>query len=137
MPTQAAKTLYHCTYALQYHLVLATKYRRGCLTAPMLERLCEIWDKQIATKGDTVLELKAEADHVHLLLELPPKVSLSSVVNSLKTVTARLLGRDFGVHLVKFYRKPVLWSRSYFITSCGGAPLAVIKQYIEQQKTAS
>jgi putative transposase len=56
------------------------------------------------------------------------------VVNSLKTVTARLLRRDHAEHLQKFYWKPVLWSRSYFVTSCGGAPLAVIKQYIQQQE---
>jgi putative transposase len=71
---------------------------------------------------------------MHLLIELPSKASLSMVANSLKTVTARLSRRDFRQHLARFYRKPVLRSRSYFIASCGGAPLAVIRQYVEQQK---
>ena len=134
MHRQPFKRLYHCTYALQYHLVLVTKYRRRCLTTPMLVALRAICETQLAGKGGSVLELNAEADHVHLLIELPPKAALSSVVNSLKTVTARLLRRDFGAHLARFYSKPVLWSRSYFIASCGGAPLAVIKQYIAQQE---
>lgn len=100
----------------------------------MREALRDICEKQLAGKGGALLELNAEEDHVHLLIELPPKASVSLVVNSLKTVTARLLRRDFAAHLSGHYRKPVLWSRSYFVASCGGAPLAVIRQYIEQQK---
>jgi putative transposase len=134
MSGQEFKALYHCVYSLRYHLVLVTKYRRRCLTAPMREALRTICETQLAGKGGVLLELNAEEDHVHLLIELPSKTSLSIVANSLKTVIARLLRRDYSQHLAGFYRKPVLWSRSYFIASCGGAPLAVIRQYIEQQK---
>ena len=80
-----------------------------------------------------MLEFNGEADHLHLLIELPPKASISMVVNSLKTVTARLMRRDHPAHLKKYFWKPVLWSRSYFVASCGGAPLSVLKRYIEQQ----
>lgn len=134
MSRQAFKTLYHCTYALQYHLVVVTKYRRRCLTAPMLDQLREICEKQLELKEGALLEFNGEADHLHLLIELPPKAAVSMVVNSLKTVTARLMRRDHAAHLKKFYWKAVLWSRSYFVASCGGAPLAVVKQYIQQQE---
>jgi putative transposase len=65
-------------------------------------------------------------------IEAATRIVLGNV-NSLKAVSARLLRRDFGQHLAKFYWKPVLWSRSYFVASCGGAPLEVINQYIKQQ----
>ena len=72
---------------------------------------------------------------VHALLDLPPNLDLSRFVNNVKTTSSRLLRRDFGQHLRRVYRKPVFWSRSYCIISCGGAPLSVIRQYVEQQKS--
>lgn len=125
--------LYHCTYALSYNFVFVTKYRRRCLTEPMLERLKEIVTELVSGWG-RVVEINGESDHVHMLLELNPKVAPATLANMLKTVSSRLLRRDFKEHLAKVYRKPVLWSRSYFVASCGGAPLSVIKQYIEQQE---
>lgn len=133
MQNKAFKTLYHCTYSLQYHLVIVTKYRKRCLTAAMLAELKDICARQLELKEGCLLEFNGEADHLHLLIELPPKVALSMAVNSLKTVTARLMRRDHAAHLKKFFWKPILWSRSYFVASCGGAPLAVVKQYIQQQ----
>jgi putative transposase len=66
---------------------------------------------------------------------MPPNIDLSRFVNDLKTPSSRLLRRDFRDHLDQVYRrKPMLWSRSYCITSCGGAPLSVLKQYVEQQE---
>ncbi len=88
--------------------------------------LCESW-------GGRLIEINGEADHVHLLVEMNPKAAPSVIANNFKTVTSRLLRKEFGEALNKEYRKPVLWSRSYFVASCGGAPLSVIKQYIEQQ----
>jgi len=99
----------------------------------MMERLREISTRiLIAWEGD-LLEFNGEEDHIHLLISIPPKVAPSAMVNNLKTVTARLIRKEFGEHLEKVYRKPVFWSRSYCIITCGGAPLSVIKQYIEQQ----
>lgn len=128
------KTLFHCTYALQYHLVIVTKCCRKCLTAAMLKDLKGICEKQLELKEGALLEFNGEADHLHLLIELPPKAAISMLVNSLKTVTARLMRRDYGDHLGRFFSAPVLWSRSYFVASCGGAPLAIVRQYIEQQE---
>lgn len=126
--------LYHCTYALSYHFVFVTKYRRKCFTGPMLDRLREIVDDLCVSWGGKLVEMNGEADHIHLLLEMNPKAAPSVVANNFKTVTSRLLRKDFAKELAKVYNKPVLWSRTYFVTSCGGAPLSVIKQYIEQQE---
>lgn len=124
---------YHCVYALSYHLVLVTKYRRRCITAPMLARLREVIALRCADWGGELIEFNGEADHVHTLLELPPNLDLSRFVNNVKTTSSRLIRRDFGEQLAHVYRKPVFWSRSYCIVSCGGAPLSVIKQYVESQ----
>jgi putative transposase len=102
----------------------------------MLERL-KVICTELTQKWDCeLLEFNGEADHVHLLLSLNQKVAPSVFANNLKTVSSRLIRRDFGKHLDKVYwGKPVFWSRSYCIFTCGGAPLSVIKQYIEQQDT--
>ena len=129
--------LHHCVFNLNCHLVLVTKYRRKCINEKILEylktnfdRLCEKWQCEM-------LEFNGEMDHVHLLLSLAPRVQPSILVNNLKTVSSRLVRRDFGSHMAEFYKKPVFWSRSYCMLSCGGAPLDVIKTYIEKQKGAS
>jgi putative transposase len=128
------RTQFHCVYALHYHLVLVTKYRRKCITKPMLERLREIVAQRCKDWGGGLAEFHGEPDHVHALVELPPNLDLSRFVNNLKTTSSRLIRRDFGEHLRHVYRKPVFWSRSYCIISCGAAPLSVIKQYVEQQE---
>lgn len=136
MPKQTVKTLYHCVFNLNYHLVLVTKYRRKCITAPMLERLKAICTELTEKWDCELLEFNGEVDHVHLLLSLNPKVAPSVFVNNLKTVSSRLIRKDFGEELAKVYwKKPVFWSRSYCIITCGGAPLSVIQQYIEQQES--
>jgi len=125
--------LYHCVYALHYHLVLVTKYRRKCITAPMLDRLREIAEARCEGWGGKLMEVNGEPDHVHLLISLPPNLDLSRFVNNLKTTTSRLIRKAFAAEVSRVYRKPVFWSRTYCVISCGGAPLSVIKQYIEQQ----
>ena len=134
MPIQAGfSKLYHCVYALHYHLVMVIKYRRKYITAPMLDRFREIAALRCEGRCGKLIKVNGEADHVHLLVSLPPNLDLSRFVNNLKTTTSRLLRKEFAAHVNRVYRKPVLWSRSYCILSCGGAPLSVIKQYIEQQ----
>lgn len=125
--------LYHCVFSLQYHLVVVTKYRKKCLTKAMLDDFavqakerCEAW-------GGRLVECNGETDHVHLLIELPPTVALADFVNALKTGTSRRLRNVYADHLRQFYDKPVLWSRSYCILTCGGAPLEILRQYIQQQ----
>lgn len=133
MPKVNIHKLYHCTYSLSYHFVFTTKYRRECLTEPMLVRMEQIIGNLCDSWGAQLIEMNGEADHVHLLLGLSPKSAPSVVANNFKTVTSRLLRKEFACELDRHYSKPVLWSRSYFVATCGGAPLEIIKQYIEQQ----
>ncbi|MCJ2542029.1 IS200/IS605 family transposase [Thermostichus vulcanus] len=127
-------TLYHCSYSIYFHLVTCTKYRRKCITQPMLNRLREIFAETLQKWEGELIEFNGEADHVHVLMSVNPKVQPSKLVNNLKTVSSRLIRKEFAEHLVKVYRgKPVFWNRSYCIISCGGAPLAVLTQYIQQQ----
>ena len=81
-----------------------------------------------------IVEFDGERDHVHVLINYPPKVPISKLVNSLKGVSSRLLRKEFPV-LSNNYFKGVLWSPSYFAASCGGAPISIIKKYIQQQQT--
>lgn len=128
------KPLYHSVFSLNYHLVVVTQYLRRCITAPMLEQLRTICTEMTEKWGCELLEFNGEADHIHLLLSLNPNVAPSVFANSLKTVSSRLVRRDFARELAEVYwAKPVFWSRSYCILTCGGAPLAEIRQYIEQQ----
>lgn len=133
MPRQDLRTLYHCVYNLTYHLVLVTKYRRRCITSDMLRRLEEIFRATAEKWKCELLEFNGEPDHVHLLVSLHPNISLSVFVNNLKTVSSRLIRKEFARDLQRVFWKRVFWGRSYCILTCGGAPLSVIRQYIEQQ----
>ncbi|MBP0028994.1 IS200/IS605 family transposase [Roseofilum sp. Guam] len=132
MPQQL-NTLYHCSYSIHFHLVACTKYRRKYITRPMLNRLKEIFSETLQKWEAELIEFNGEADHIHLLMSVNPKVQPSKLVNNLKTVSSRLIRKEFADHLGKVYRKPMFWSRSYCIISCGGAPISVLKQYIQQQ----
>ena len=81
-----------------------------------------------------LVEMGGEDDHVYLLVEYPPKVAVSNLVISLKGVSSRLLRKE-RPDVEKRYWKGVLWSPSYFASSCGGAPISIVRQYIEQQQT--
>lgn len=113
---------------------MVTKYRRKCITEPMMKRLEEIIQQRCDGWSGRLMEMNGEADHIHLLISLPPTVELSKFANNVKTTTSRLIRRDFSEYLAQFYRKPVFWSRSYCVVYCGGAPLEIVRQYIENQE---
>lgn len=136
MEKQALDTLHHCVFKLHVHLVLVTEHRRKCINAAMLERLQIIFASTAEKWSCGLVEFNGEPDHVHMLLSLPPTVQPSKLVNNLKTVSSRLIRKEFASQLGQVYRKPVFWSRSYCIVSCGGAPLSILKQYIENQEGA-
>ena len=127
-------TANNAAFRLSYHLVLVTKYRRKCLTKAMLEDLREKTAQLCKRWGCEMVEFSGEADHVHLLFEATPTVEPAKFVNNLKTVTSRALRKNHAQHLSKFYRKAVLWSGSYAIMTAGGAPLEVLKQFIQGQR---
>ena len=116
------------------HLVFVAKYRKKVFDKEAIDRLRTYFAKVCTDFESTLVEVDGERDHVHLLVEYPPKVSISVLVNSLKGVSSRMLRKDRPDLAHKFW-KGVLWSPSYFAASCGGAPIAIIKQYIEQQQT--
>lgn len=124
----------HCIFKLHVHLVFVAKYRRRVFDAQAIDVLRDIFDDVCSDADATLVEMDGEDDHVHLLVEYPPKVAVSSLVNSLKGVSSRML-RQLRPDIRKRYWKGVLWSPSYFASSCGGAPISVVRQYIEQQKT--
>lgn len=124
----------HCVFAMHVHLVFVAKYRRKVFDGDALQRLGSIFGHVCADFDARLIEMDGEDDHVHLLVEYPPKVAVSALVNSLKGVSSRLLRKD-RPDIRDRYWKGVLWSPSYFASSCGGAPISIIRQYIEQQNT--
>ena len=118
------------------HLVFVTKYRRGVFTKSALQNLKPIFASVCQDFESTLVEFNGEDDHVHLLVSYPPKVALSRLVNSLKGVSSRRLRRRHP-EIVRRYWKGTLWSPSYFAASCGGAPLSIIKKYVEDQRAPS
>lgn len=133
-PNQDVRTGRHVVYNLHVHLVFVTKYRRGVFSDPMLAR-CEQIMREVCTDFEAELrEFNGEHDHVHLLVHYPPKVALSKLVNSLKGVSARRLRQEYAPHVRKYLWAGHFWSGSYFAGSCGGAPLTIVKQYIENQQ---
>jgi REP-associated tyrosine transposase len=120
-------------FQLHVHLVFTTKYRRNVLTAAMLDRCEQVMGAVCADFGAQLAEFNGEDDHVHLLVTYPPAVALSRLVNSLKGVASRRLRQEFPEIRARLWRGH-LWSPSYFAGSVGGAPLAVLRAYIQQQR---
>ena len=124
----------HCVIKMHVHLVFVTKYRHRVLDGDAIERLRVIFAKVCADFEAQLIEIDGEDDHVHLLVEYPPKIAVSHLVNSLKGVSSRLLRKERPDARDRYW-KGVLWSPSYLAASCGGAPIAIVRQYIEQQQT--
>lgn len=127
----------HCVFLMHVHLVFVTKYRRKIFDQDAIEKLQGYFSSVCADFDVELVEMDGERDHVHLLINYPPKLSISNLVNSLKGVSSRLLRRDRPDIAQHYYYKGVLWTPSYFAGSCGGAPISIIRQYIEQQETPS
>ena len=122
---------------LKAHLVLTTKYRKKLLTGEMIDRLeeviinlCEKWDCK-------VIEFNGENNHIHLLFQYYPQMSLPKFVGNIKSVTSRRLRQQFPSLVNSIHWKKVLWNESYFIASCGGVTISVLKKYIENQDKPS
>lgn len=125
----------HCVFEMHVHLVFVSKFRRKIFTKTILDDLKQIFEKVCLDFECEMEEMDGEDDHVHLLVNFPPKVCVSKLVNSLKGVSSRLIRKKYGKKIEGAYLKNALWSPSYFAASCGGAPLDIIKKYIENQNT--
>ena len=125
----------HCVFKMHVHLVFVTKYRRNVFTKEVLDDLKIFFEKVCLDFESELVEMDGEDDHVHLLVNYPPKVSVSALVNSLKGVSSRMTRKNNYSSIRKKLWGGALWSPSYFAGSCGGAPIEIIRQYIEQQRT--
>ncbi|MGB3613716.1 MAG: IS200/IS605 family transposase, partial [Elainellaceae cyanobacterium] len=115
------------------HLVLVTKYRLKIIDKPVQKRLYEIFAETCEKWRSSLTEVNGEADHVHLRISYPPDVQISKLVNNLKTVSSRLIRKEFEEPVAKAYRKRVFWSGAYFVASTGGVTLEQVKAYVENQ----
>jgi putative transposase len=119
------------TYSCKYHVVWCPKYRRKVLTEGIDVRLKELMYQVCTEHQAEIIKLEIMPDYVHLLVEVNPQYGIHRLVKQVKGVTSRMLRQEFPK--LK-QRLPTLWTNSYFVSTVGGAPLKVIKQYIENQK---
>ena len=131
MSKMAYKSNRNVYYSCKYHIVWCPKYRRKVLVEDVAERLKQIISEVCQEHQAEVLHLEVMLDHVHLLVECDPQFGIHRLVRLIKGRSSRLLRQEFSVLKRKL---PTLWTNSYFVSTVGGAPLSVIKQYIENQK---
>jgi putative transposase len=124
----------HCVFNMHVHLVFVPRYRKKVLDGKAIEILRESFAGICRKSAAELIEMNGEEDHVHLLVFYPPKVAVSALVNSLKGASSRILKKRYPGIAERYY-KNVLWSPSYFAASCGGAPISIIRHYVEQQQT--
>lgn len=127
------KTNNNVVYSCKYHIVWCPKYRRKVLTNGVDVRLKELLQEYATNMSVDIQEMKIMPEHVHILMEVDPQFGIYKAVKSLKGYTSKVLRQEF-LHLRT--KMPTLWTNSYFVSTVGGAPLEVIKQYIENQKTS-
>lgn len=119
--------VFRCTF----HVVWCTKYRRKLLTPEVEARLKEIAAEVETETRCTIREMEGNLDHFHMLVDCDPQFGIHRFVKAVKGRSSRLLRQEFSPLRT---RVPTLWTNSYFVATVGGAPLAIIKQYIESQK---
>jgi putative transposase len=125
----------HSVFSIYLHVVFVTKYRRKVLREAMIEDMKEIFTKVLDSNQSLLVECHGEPDHIHLLLDIHPNNNISNLIGSLKSATSRILRKKYSQHISKFYwgENAKLWHDSKCIVSCGGAPLKLVEQYIQQQ----
>ena len=121
-------------FNLTVHIVLVTKYRRKIITAFMGAELEEVFKSVLASWDSELIEFNFESDHCHLLVSYPPHKLLSSLIANLKATSSKTMWRKFAPQLQTIYwRKKVFWTGAYFVASCGGVTIDVLKQYVQNQ----
>ena len=126
----------HSVSRIVAHLVCVTKRRRKVLDGAALEWLRQHAERLFTSMGCELLACEGEADYLHLLVEYPPKYSVSVLVNAFKGTSSRGLRKARG-DIASRSRDGALWSPSYFAASTGGASMEKVKQYVEQQRASS
>ena len=125
----------HCSYNLHVRLVFVTTYRRKVFTARIINELKTIFETVCLQFNAKLIDFDGEEDNVHLLILYPPKLSIAYLVFKLKGTSSVIIrNRNYPSVKSQLWGK-ALWSPSYFASSCGGAPISIIRQYIDRQKT--
>ena len=124
----------HVVYRLHVHVVLVTKYRRGAITDRVRELLETTTREVCARHGTTVSAFDGEDDHIHLLLDYPPKISVTTLVLAIKTNTSRVVREQEWHEVTRALWGEHFWSPSYCAVSTGGAALDVVRRYVENQR---
>lgn len=119
-------------FSCKYHVVWCPKYRRKVLTEDIATRLKELIRQKTSELKSEIIEMEVMPDHVHLLVEVDPQFGIHRLVKNTKGYTSRMLRQEFSTLRTRI---PTLWTNSYCVITCGGTPLSVIKQYIENQKS--
>jgi putative transposase len=127
----AYKSNHNIYYSCKYHVVWCPKYRRKVLEEKVAKRLEQIIREVCKEHQAEILSMEIMPDHVHLLVEVDPQFGIHRLVKLIKGRSSRYLRQEFRELTT---RMPTLWTNSYFVSTVGGAPLSVIKQYIENQK---
>ncbi|WP_344292013.1 IS200/IS605 family transposase [Streptomyces synnematoformans] len=130
---QKIRTGRHCAFVMQVHVVFVTKFRHRACTHAHLRRMEEIMRSVCTDFECELVEFIGEDNHVHLLVNFPPKVAVTKLGNSLKGVSSRRLRQEFPDLVRHYWRANKLWSGSSFAGTVGTAPLTVVRHYIEQQ----
>lgn len=127
------KSNHNVVYSCKYHVVWCPKYRHSVLINGVDVRLKELIKETCDLLNVEIIEMEIMPDHVHLLLEVDPQFGIHKAVKTIRGKTSRILRQEFHWLTTKL---PTLWTNSYFCSTVGGAPLEIVKQYIESQKTS-
>lgn len=122
----------HSVFLLHYHLILVVKYRRNVFNDPISNRAKEIFEHIAQAYKIEIQSWNHDVDHIHVLFKAHPKSELSKFINAYKSASSRLLKKEFPEIKTKLW-KDAFWSQSFCLLSTGGAPIEVVKQYIESQ----
>lgn len=122
----------HSVFRINFHLIMCVKYRNKVLNANISNRLKQIFIKIGEPYNITLTEWEHDLDHVHCLIESHPNSALSKFINAYKSASSRLIKKEFS-EIRKQLWKEYFWSQSFCLMSVGGAPLEIIKQYIQSQ----
>jgi putative transposase len=118
-------------YNIGYHIIWCPKYRRKVLVGDVEKRLRELLYKKAEEIDISIEELEVLPDHLHLFVKASPTASPHWIVQQLKGYTSHELRREFEQLRT---RLPTLWTRSYYVESCGHMSEDTVKKYIEEQK---
>lgn len=122
----------HSVFSMYYHLILVVKYRRKVFDDVISDYARSVFEKIAPSYNISLLEWNHDVDHVHIMFKAQPNSELSKFINAYKSASSRLIKRDFPEIRKKLW-KEYFWSQSFCLLTTGGAPIEVLKEYIETQ----